>query len=573
MISRISRAQKDIKSDYEVIVIGSGYGGGIAACRMSRLNKKVCLLERGKEFLPGEFPSQLSDGMKQTQVDKEHIHIGSRLGLYDFRVNREMNVFQGCGLGGTSLVNANVCLPATPAVFMDSAWPRLLAEEALADSAQGLQPLKVWYDLAKDMLRPSTYPEGTTGYSPLLRLRALSHAAKGIGEADKYGLPPINVNFQAGINHVGVFQDACKNCGDCCSGCNFGAKNTTQMNYLPDAVRHGAEIFCQMNVRFLSWDGSHWQVHFQALTTGEESFDMPTQAVRAPIVILAAGTLGTTEILLRSRNHGLTCSEKLGQNFSGNGDVLAFAYNTDHLVTGVGIGSNQGNRDNPVGPCIGGIIDLRNTPNRKDAMVIEDGVPPSLIATIVNGLWVIKGKDTDTGVIDALQEMARVAEGIARGPYHGALQHTLTFLVMASDDCGGTMSLDTKGKLRISWDGVGDQPAFHRVAQILEQATRSLGGTFVNNPIWSKGFGHNLISVHPLGGCVMGDDATEGVVNHKNQVFSGQTGQDVHPGLYVADGSVIPTNLNVNPLMTISAIAERAMAFLAADRGWNPNLV
>ena len=97
----------------------------------------------------------------------------------------------------------------------------------------------------------------------------------------------------------------------------------------------------------------------------------------------------------------------------------------------------------------------------------------------------------------------------------------------------------------------------------LKQATEALGGVFVHNPLWSKLLHSNLTTVHPLGGCVMADDAAGGVVNHKGQVFSGTAGTGVYDSLYVADGSVIPTPLGVNPLLTISAVAERSMALLA----------
>jgi cholesterol oxidase len=102
----------------------------------------------------------------------------------------------------------------------------------------------------------------------------------------------------------------------------------------------------------------------------------------------------------------------------------------------------------------------------------------------------------------------------------------------------------------------------------LKAATEALGGTFIHNPLWSKLLHRDLTTVHPLGGCVMADSAEGGVVNHEGQVFSGTAGNSVYDGLYVSDGSVIPTPLGVNPLLTISAVSERAVALLAKDRGW-----
>ena len=121
----------------------------------------------------------------------------------------------------------------------------------------------------------------------------------------------------------------------------------------------------------------------------------------------------------------------------------------------------------------------------------------------------------------------------------------------------------------MNWAGVGSQPIFARVSGLLERATAGLGGTYLRNPIWTKLFGHDLVTVHPLGGCPMGEDAASGVVDHKGRVFAGTDGEGVHDGLYVLDGSIIPRSLGVNPLFTISAVAERACALMAQDKGWD----
>ena len=122
--------------------------------------------------------------------------------------------------------------------------------------------------------------------------------------------------------------------------------------------------------------------------------------------------------------------------------------------------------------------------------------------------------------------------------------------------------------MRIDWPKAGSEKIFQKVQDRLLQSTLPLGGIFVRNPLWSKIFKDNLTTVHPLGGCVMAEEAEHGVVNHKGQVFSGARGTDVYDGLYVSDGSVIPVPLGVNPLLTISAVAERCCYLLAKDRGW-----
>ncbi len=119
MYTRIANDRDKIQDCYEFVVVGSGYGGGIAASRLARAGRQICLLERGKEIIPGEFPNTLSQAQQEMQVNATDKHIGSRTGLFDFNVDDDINVLVGCGLGGTSLINANVSLKPEPRVFED----------------------------------------------------------------------------------------------------------------------------------------------------------------------------------------------------------------------------------------------------------------------------------------------------------------------------------------------------------------------------------------------------------------------------------------------------------------------
>jgi cholesterol oxidase len=561
-MSRISSPINQIKDHYAVVIVGSGYGGGISASRLARAGQSVCLLERGKEFQPGEYPDTELETLAELQTDFPHAHEGSRTGLYDFRVNDDVNVFLGCGLGGTSLVNANVVLRAEPRVFDDPCWPQAVRDDLNTLVEDG-------YRHALEMLRPAPLPESIK----LRKLEALEKSAAELKE--KFYRPPLNVTFEEppnGINHVGVEQHACKLCGDCVTGCNYHAKNTVLMNYLPDARNHGAEIYTQVSVRHLERANERWVVHYQLLDSGREKFDAPTMFVSADIVILAAGTLGSTEILLRSKANGLSLSDRqLGKHFTGNGDVLAFGYNNDVEINGVGFGAlrPEGLRD--VGPTITGIIDAREKPDLDSGIVIEEGaVPSGLGPTLPAGLAAAAagvGVDTDSGLVDFVSEKKRELESLVRGPYHGAAHNTQTYLIMTHDDSDGEMSLEDD-RLRIHWSGVGAKPIFQVANDKLKLATRPLGGTYVEDPIWSKLLKRELITVHPLGGCSMAESAERGVVNHKGQVFNSNQGTDVHPDLYVSDGSVMPRSLGVNPLFTISAMAERCCALIARDHGW-----
>ncbi len=288
-------------------------------------------------------------------------------------------------------------------------------------------------------------------------------------------------------------------------------------------------------------------------------------------MILAAGTFGTNEILLRSKAAGLPLSDQLGYRFSGNGDVLGFGYNTRVNINMVGFGNRQPGSMEPVGPTITSVIDLREQPDLEQGMVIEEGGVAGAMATFVpSALSVaaqIVGKDTDSGLADLIKEKTRELDSLIRGPYHGAIKNTQVYLVMTHDDSGGRLTLENE-QLRIAWPGAGKKPFVNDVNNKLLQATRPLGGTFVENPMWSQLQTHNMVSAHPLGGCVMAEDAAQGVTNHKGQVFSGTQGTGVYDGLYVNDGAIIPRSLGTNPHITICAVAERNMALLIQERNW-----
>ncbi len=556
-MGRLAAQIESMADHYDVVVVGSGYGGGITASRMARAGRRVALLERGSERRPGEYPDRELEMMGELQVDAAIGRTGSPTGLYDLHLNDDLNVFVGCGLGGTSLVNANVSLPPDSRVFADERWPRALREDG--------ERLCTGFLRAEEMLKPQPYP-AEDGELP--KLAALQRSAQGMGAAEFFDRPPINVNFEAGVNHVGEEQGACTLCGDCVSGCNYGAKNTTLMNYLPDARNHGAEIFTNAAVKSVERGEGRWIVHFATLGSGREAFDAPADFVSSDVVVLAAGALGSTEILLRSAAAGLPISGQLGKRFSGNGDVLGFAYNADEEINGIGFGPRL--RKQAVGPCIAGIIDLRETENLEEGMVIEEGAIPGgldgFMPMLLAGAAGFVGRDTDDGLGDLLREGSRVAESVVLGSRHGAVHNTQTFLVMSHDGGEGELRL-RDGRVRVHWPGVGGEPIFDAVDEQLERASAALGATYVRDPIWTKLLGEGLITVHPLGGCPMGEDGGRGAVDHKGRVFSGSDGE-VHEGLYVSDGSVIPRSLGVNPLLTISALAERCCELIAADRGW-----
>jgi cholesterol oxidase len=569
-VKHLSMPLYELKPFYDVVIVGSGYGGAIAASRLARARgpagkPSVCLLERGREILDDQFPDTSKSGRAQIRFEHNGKTHGPADGLYRFYHGEEVTVLQGCGLGGTSLINANVSIRPDDRVFLDPRWPREIRDDHGTDSA-----LDRGFARAKEMLRPSAYPDNAD-HAPRAKYRALVDAAAAIGASNKVMHPELNINWVPGRNHVGLYQGRCTSCGDCVGGCNVGAKNTLMTNYLPDAREHGAEIYCGVSVSRIARRGDRWCVYYQPVGFQRDKFDQGTHElfVTAGVVILAAGTLGSTEIMLRSKAAGLPCSAKVGAGFSGNGDVLGFSYNTDRPVHSIGRGHGA-RPSNAPGPTITGAIDLRDGP-LEDGMIIEEGALPSSMHKLLGAAFAaaakLTGTDTDQGAWDKITETLRTWASVFSA-YLGATRNTGVYLVMAHEEDAGTFTLDPEGGIRLRWPGLAGQDVFQRISDKLRALTTELGGTYVPSPLFTKHFGYDMITVHPLGGCVMAPDASTGVVDHTGNVYAGATGSACHDGLYIEDGSIVPRPLGANPLLTISALAERGVALLAAARGW-----
>jgi len=202
--------------------------------------------------------------------------------------------------------------------------------------------------------------------------------------------------------------------------------------------------------------------------------------------------------------------------------------------------------------------------------MVEASLPGALAAVLPEALAAsaeLTGIRTGHGVRNFFRSKFREWESLLFGAYHGATRHTDIYLVVSQDDSGGEMYLDGD-RIRVSWPGAGNGPTIADASAHIERAAAAVGGTFIRNPVWNRLTGNALITGHPLGGCIMSDDATTGVVNHKGEVYSCQTGSAVHPGLLVVDGAVVPRSLGVNPLLTITALAERSCAYFVRDHKW-----
>jgi cholesterol oxidase len=402
--------------------------------------------------------------------------------------------------------------------------------------------LALGFKRAASMLRPARYRQA----AELAKYRALEASSTAFGVSPVAA--PVVVSFEETMNPAGVVQPACTLCGDCCSGCNVGAKNTVAMTYLPDAKAHGAEIFTELSVSHIAKGEGSWRVYLAP----SDARDTTPSVIEAKTVVLAAGTLGSTEILLRSRERGLSLSDRLGERFSANGDIIAFALGGSARVNGIGVGHPPKFVGDAIGACVAGQIELADARELDRSMIVQEGVLPSALAPLLPVFFIAGGR------------LLGAAQSLIKGVYQGPLSHLHTFFVVSHDDASGRISLEN-GNAQIHWPGVAEQPVYTRVDQALTKAAEAVGARYIKSPLAATATGTKPATAHPLGGCGMGHDAATGVVNHKCQVFDGKSEEGVHSGLYVCDGSVIPRSIGVNPLLTITALTERAMVHLARD--------
>lgn len=533
--TKLSRETFELRASYGVVVVGSGYGGSIVAARLAEAGHDVCLLERGKEWLPGSFPDDWTEAVTEVLTDE------SPLGLIALSPGHDLDVVGGSGLGGGSLINANVAIRPDPAVLTHARWPEALR-------TQGLDP---YFARAEQGLGVEL-PSATTWDGELTKVRAFR---KGAGTTEYV---PLTVRLGDDTTLEGVPNPRCTGCGDCVSGCNVGAKKTLWMSYLQRAKKHGADIFAQMEVRFVlpSPSGDGYWVYVDEHPGGAASF---SRFVHARVVVVSAGAPASAGIVLRSAERGLSVGRRVGHHFGSNADLGGFGYNTDQQtdVAGYGTGDRPAGQG-VVGPTI--VTATRRVDRLNRPLLIEEGaLPRALVAPFRRAAAFGGGTDTDSGALDAMRETARwVRDQVAYDP-EGAVNHSMVYLGMGHDGQDGRVILDHEGKPKVVWGAIGHRMVFEDLSDAMLGITRELGGTYVKNPRWDKkALGRNPVTVHPLGGMPMGDDAEHGAVDADGRLF--QADGSLHEGLYVCDASVLPTSLGVNPFLTIAAVAERTAA-------------
>jgi cholesterol oxidase len=518
---------------YDAVVVGSGYGGGVAASRLARMGFRTALFEQGRHWRPGDFPTTLKARRKTTRLTGR-ARLGDPAGLYYLSIGTGLTVFGAAGLGGSSLINAGVTLRPDFARLRRVGWPSAVTDDGWFEAGLGH---------AEHMLgvAPAPDPEQFAKFCGMRRLATASDLP--------VVAPPMTISHRPGVNPVGVTQYGCRACGDCWSGCNAGAKNTVGITYVVDAVDHGAQVFCEARVDSIARTAGGWTIEVVDLG-GSRTL----RQVSASILVLAAGTMGTNELLLRAQARGLPVSDRLGLNFSANGDDLVIASDLAERVGAVATGfPSQAPSGIPaVGPHSMALIDL------------GDAAGPA---------WVHDG--TMLTAMAALAPLADLLEGKVRGAYrlwregrYGQdLGRTQVIYVVATDDAGGRIRLH-KDRAVVDWPGYSAAPERVRVEAKVRALIERAGGVFNPNPFVMTAFGGNRIIAHPLGGCGMGETAASGVVDPEGRVFDPSRGPAaVHDGLYVLDGAAIPTAVGVSPLLTITGLAERAMTLAAQRHG------
>lgn len=554
----LANPSEELQDEYDVLIVGSGYGGAITAARLGIANAaaggalRIAVLERGAEYPTGTFPESQRDAAMNVRSAV------TPLGLVEIDHNPTVDILRANGLGGTSLINFNVAIEPDREVFLAS-WPHPF-RELVSQAPDGLGGLDEYFSRARQMLGANRFIEG----EQLARIDVFGRIAKAAGAQ----VVPLNitVNKQDRVSRYGVLRKACPMHGGDGTGDNTFSKNTVATNYLPMAKHFGVSLFTQIEVdRVEQTPDGRWRV-FAKRRSGSRGLTTTEITLTTRRVVLSAGAMGTNGILLRSQAEGLKLSKRLGKNFSGNGDNFGIAYNTDFRTDTQAWAST----DSPprsglmCGPSI--TMAMRFGADQADLrkrFTVEDlSIPRALQDVFRVGLMALAAArypDFDWTKVKRWRKDTSFNTD-------GAMNHSLGFLIMVHDNSDGEVVLRNDGSVSIDWPGAPKERMYKDVDDILRPAVEAIGGTYIKNPWWTNAFfGNQLLSAHPMGGCTTADNVDGGVVDHAGKVFHPDEG--VYDGLYVSDGSVVPRAIGVNPFLTISMFAERAAELLREELG------
>lgn len=553
--------------DREMVVVGSGFGGAVVAARTARRwPGQVLVLERGKRYPMGSFPRSpraMAENFWnlpfEDRAGPAHITKGDqRHGLFDIRNGRHINAVLCAGLGGGSLIYANVFLEPPNQIF-ERGWP----------SGFDRGRLDPYYAVARSVLGARPIPQNDDPRRRIQRAELFDEIARRHGRPHR--LVDINVFFGNDFaqptpighqekNRYGALQTSCVYCGECDVGCNTHSKNTLDLNYLHVAEhRHGAGILTEhLATKIVPVDikgaddptelgDNGYRVYYLDLLAGEE------RSVLTRRVCVSSGALGSTELLMRCRDvHGTLphVSQTLGQRFSANGDFLSFAV--------------AGNK--PVDPNYGPVITRMTDYNLFDrfdserAFILEDAAFPAfaswyaeaaLPVTTLGSLW--KAIRHAFHRLLGGASLGRVGFFLADLLRDDASYRTAVLLCMGLDKGTGTMKLNDNGFLVLDWPYRDNMKLYDAILAMAKDFGRHTGARLVVAlPNWWWPARHN-VTVHALGGCILADDASQGVTSGAAQTLGQVFG---YQGLYVADGAIVPTAIGANPTATIAALSE-----------------
>jgi cholesterol oxidase len=532
----------------DAVVVGSGFGGSVVAYRVAEAHRSVCLLERGKRYPPGSFPR------RPDEMSRNFWHPGGgRQGLFDIWSFRHVESVVASGLGGGSLIYANVMIRKDERWFVRDTGPAG-GYESWPVTREQLEP---HYDRTEKILSPTPYPKPLAETTP--KTQAMRRAAERLGI--EWFLPPLAISFagptqlpgspipDSDHNVHGASRMTCRLCGECDIGCNFGSKNTLDYNYLTLAAQAGADLRDRCEVREISPLPDGFEVCYIRHEPENEGVPvdlgaLPVHRIRCRVLVLAAGTLGTNLLLLRNQRRFPALSPVLGTHFCGNGDLLGFV-------------RDSANRLEPsLGPVITSTMRM---PDEVDGgtgrgFYLQDGGYPGFAD------WVLETA-TLAGPLERLGRFAaaRVLQDLTARP-HTEIGAQIAALIGTGQLSAGVLPLLGMGReipngrlrlrggyLEVDWRDAMSREYFKRVEATMAAVASELNSRFTVNP---SRYLHRVIAVHCLGGAPMGSGPRNGVVDDHGEAFG-------HPGLFVADGAVMPGPVGPNPSLTIAALADR----------------
>ncbi|CAM8968767.1 unnamed protein product [Rhodiola kirilowii] len=525
------------KEGYDVVVVGSGYGGSVAACRMSLAGLKVCLIERGRRWEAQNFPVDSFKMISVVRIENSDLNfsVGPEDALFQVHIQGDSVAATACGLGGGSLVNAGVMRVTPLRARKNPKWP--VEWERNWDICEAS---------ASDMLRAESVPVEFS--SSRIMKQVVEEDIEEVGCSSV----KLSVNFSKDSSSSSVKlgqMDSCLACGNCLSGCPYNAKNSTDKNYIQSAVQAGCTVKTECRVQYVVRNSENLLKKGSGSRQGSPRwlvFLDETEYVTADFVILSAGVFGTTEILFQSRKRGLQLSGKLGCGFSCNGNAVAYVAGSPAPLNSVGLERKQFS-DIPFEERPGPSITSSYTSAK--GFTIQSAVVPTAYTSLLfkgiatygwpNGYWFWHG------LIDKIKSVLGAKAGNA-----------MVLCAMGYDDSEGKITLDqATDKLQFT---AAHDCLFPRVTEAFQKIAAKLGGILFMSRYRST-------AVHLLGGCNVSSSSSDGVCNPSGQVFDLTTHISVHPGLYVCDASLIPCSVGINPSLTIASVAEHISGNIVKD--------